>query len=159
MIILLSLVNQGQSMSTWALVQLSAIASFCLAFAVSLAHCLDPLPCHFSLRKYKKTMLRWWCKTWKDKQDKLGKMLKFVEYNISQIPYILLSFVQDTNHLLKVIAHLVWIANGSPPQTLDLIMMDVNSLYPNIPCDQGIRAVRNFLAGSFHTKCPRWLAA
>ena len=64
----------------------------------------------------------------------------FVEHHLKPLAQKVKSFVKDTNDFLRKIANL-------PPLPEDLIFctIDVVGLYPNIPHDEGLKAVRNAL--------------
>ena len=64
----------------------------------------------------------------------------FVEHHLKPLAQKVKSYVKDTNGFLRKIANL-------PPLPEDLIFctIDVVGLYPNIPHDEGLKAVRNAL--------------
>ena len=64
----------------------------------------------------------------------------FVEHHLKPLAQKVKSYVKDTNDFLRKIANL-------PPLPEDLIFctIDVVGLYPNIPHDEGLKAVRNAL--------------
>ena len=64
----------------------------------------------------------------------------FVEHHLKPLAQKVKSYVKDTNDFLRKIANL-------PPLPEDLIFctVDVVGLYPNIPHDEGLKAVRNAL--------------
>ena len=64
----------------------------------------------------------------------------FVEHHLKPLAQKVKSYVKDTNYFLRKIANL-------PPLPEDLFFctIDVVGLYPNIPHDEGLKAVRNAL--------------
>ncbi|MCP3664598.1 MAG: hypothetical protein GY696_19260 [Gammaproteobacteria bacterium] len=56
------------------------------------------------------------------------------------VPRNVTAYIQDTNHFLQWLRSLKDIPKGAL-----FVTMDVCSLYPNIPTDEGIEAVKNFL--------------
>ncbi|CAN7979088.1 unnamed protein product [Ixodes persulcatus] len=72
------------------------------------------------------------------------RISEFVDHAIKHIPPLLQSYVKDTTHFLNLIDHM----NGSGliSQESILVTIDVSSLYTNIPHNEGLAAVEEFLS-------------
>ena len=75
-------------------------------------------------------------KNWK----KTERISQFVDYYINTLVSTLDSHIKDTTDFLNKLSNL-----GNLPNNAILVTLDVSSLYPNIPHNQGIDACRHFL--------------
>ena len=64
----------------------------------------------------------------------------FLEYHLQPLARKVKSYIKDTNHFLSKLKGL-----GKIPQGAILCIIDVSSLYPNIPHSEGLNSLRRFL--------------
>ena len=76
-----------------------------------------------------------------------SKISEFVDYQLKPIVEQTKSYVKDTNDFINKIED----CSGKVDGSTILVTMDVKSLYTNIPNEEGIRAVRNFLTKTGRT--------
>ena len=69
-----------------------------------------------------------------------GNISSFIEYHLKPLAQNVKSYIRDTNDILSKLASL-------PPLPDDVILctIDVVGLYPNIPRDEGLIAIRKAL--------------
>ncbi|CAN7978809.1 unnamed protein product, partial [Ixodes persulcatus] len=72
------------------------------------------------------------------------RISEFVDHAIKHIPPLLQSYVKDTTHFLNLIDHMN--GSGLVSQESILVTIDVSSLYTNIPHNEGLAAVEEFLS-------------
>ena len=64
----------------------------------------------------------------------------FLDFHLQPLAQKVKSYIKDTNHFLKKIKEL-----GQLPEGTILCTIDVVGLYPNIPHDEGLAFLKNFL--------------
>ena len=68
------------------------------------------------------------------------RISEFVDYHFKSLVQSLPSYIKDTTHFLLQLEQM-----GPLPDNAILVTLDVSSLYPNIPHNEGIEACRHFL--------------
>ena len=68
------------------------------------------------------------------------RISEFVDYHLKPLVQTLPSYIKDTTHFLLQLQNL-----GQLPENAILVMLDVSSLYTNIPQKEGEEACRHFL--------------
>ena len=64
----------------------------------------------------------------------------FLDFHLQPLAQKVKSYIKDTNRFLRKIKEL-----GQPPEGTILCTIDVVGLYPNIPHDEGLAFLKDFL--------------
>ena len=67
---------------------------------------------------------------------------EFLDHHLQPLAKTVMSYIKDTNHFLKKLSEL-----GEIPEDVILCIVDVVGLYPNIPHEEGLEALRRALDG------------